>query len=226
MAKILLVEDDHSLGMVIEDNLQVAGHSVELRRDGMSAWHTFSESDFDICLLDVMMPLLDGFSLAHKIRNEDKAIPIIFITAKAMEEDRLQGFEKGGDDYITKPFNMKELLYRIDVFLRRNKTSKKSPSNYQLGRYEFDFNNLQLSHALGHISLTPKEASVLKCLCDNFGKVVKRQYMLKEVWGDDDYFLGRSMDVFISKLRKHLKDEPSLYIENHHGVGFKICRRH
>lgn len=221
MARILLVEDDPSLGHVVEDNLAVAGHDVLRAMDGAKGWQQFQCNSFDVCLLDVMMPNEDGFSLAKRIREVNRDIPILFISAKSMAEDRLAGFEVGADDYITKPFNMKELLYRIEVFMRRT-TATTSTEHYQIGDAKFDISNSEL-HVLEETHrLTSKEAAVLHCLCKHMNEVVKREEILKQVWGDDDYFLGRSMDVFISRLRKYFKPLENVAIENHHGVGFRL----
>lgn len=217
---ILLVEDDESLGFVIEDNLKHNGYRVEWCKDGESGLKCFNENQFNLCLVDVMMPRKDGFSLAEDIRRYDRNVPILFLTAKSMQEDKIKGFELGGDDYITKPFSMQELLYRMEVFLRRS--SANIVDRIKLGKYSFNYTELDLSCDSFAKHLTQKEADVLKFLCDNRGKVVKREDILKSVWGEDDYFLGRSMDVFISKLRKYLKEDPTIKIENYHGVGFKL----
>lgn len=224
MTKILLVEDDPSLGLVIEDNLSAAGFEVSLARDGQVAMDQFEASKFDICLLDVMLPKKDGFTLAEEIRKTDTNIPILFITAKAMEEDRLAGFRSGGDDYITKPFSMQELVYRIEVFLKRSKGSvnTSATSSQQIGIFKFDVDNLSLNSSSASHQLTEKEAAVLKFLCENKDRVIKRNELLEAVWGTDDYFLGRSMDVYISKLRKYLKEDPSIQISTIHGVGFRL----
>lgn len=221
MPKILLAEDDKNLGTVIVDNLQMAGYQVTLATNGEQALERFGEDLFDICLLDVMLPKLDGFEVAKRIREQDETVPLLFLTARSMEEDRLEGFKSGGDDYITKPFSMKELIYRIEVFLKR--TSKKELlTSFSIGKYTFDYKNLDLYTTNTHYSLTQKEAEVLKYLCENKEVVIKRNDILKAVWGSDDYFLGRSMDVFISKLRKYLKEDPNIKINNIHGVGFKF----
>lgn len=221
MTKILLVEDDPSLGLVIEDNLADAGYAVTLATDGQVAMEQFNRSSYDLCLLDVMLPKKDGFTLAKEIREKDPETPILFITAKAMEEDRLSGFRAGGDDYITKPFSMQELIYRIEVFIRRSK-GEEAQATKQLGLFIFDFENLKLSSALREYQLTEKEAAVLNYFCQNKDRVIKRNELLKAVWGTDDYFLGRSMDVYISKLRKYLKEDPKIHIHTVHGVGFRL----
>lgn len=220
--RILLVEDDASLGFVIKDSLMMKGYEVFLCMDGERGHQAFEEGEFDVCILDVMMPKKDGFALAQSIRRKDKNIPILFITAKAMLEDKIAGFESGGDDYLVKPFNMEELCMRIEVFLRRSNGTAVGQEPVQLGEYVFDPRTLALKHPKGQRSLTQKEADVLALLWQSRDRILKREEILKKIWGDDDYFLGRSMDVFISKLRKYLKDDPSLEIVNYHGVGFRL----
>lgn len=219
--QILLAEDDPSLGFVIKDNLQVNGYQVTLCANGEDALRAFGAQVFDLCILDVMMPKKDGFTLAQQIRAIDKNIPILFVTAKSMLEDKISGFQSGGDDYLVKPFSMEELLLRIEVFLRRSAPPEKVDS-YSLGEFNFDCQNFTLRHRQGEKTLTQKEAEVLKLLCLNKDRVLKREEILKAVWGNDDYFLGRSMDVFISKLRKYLKEDPRVQIVNYHGVGFRL----
>lgn len=223
MPNILLAEDDPALGAVIKDNLEQNGYVVKLATDGQQAVELFNKSNFDICLLDVMLPKKDGFAVAQSIRVQNEAVPILFLTAKSLEEDRITGFQSGGDDYITKPFSMKELVLRIEVFLKRSsRNNEEAVKYYQLGSFHFDYQNLTLSDAQNTHQLTPKEALVLKYLCRNQGKVVKRNDILEAVWGTDDYFLGRSMDVFISRLRKYLKSDSAINIKNIHGVGFTL----
>jgi DNA-binding response OmpR family regulator len=219
-AQILLVEDDPNLGFVIKDNLEVRGYTVTLCADGEAGAITFQQRTFDACILDVMMPKKDGFELAQMIRAHDQQVPILFITAKAMLADKREGFTSGGDDYLVKPFSMEELCMRLEVFLRRTKGTPRV--QYNLGDYSFDVANLQLQHPSGSKALTPKEAEVLQLLCAHPNQVLKREEILKKVWGDDDYFMGRSMDVFISKLRKYLREDERVQIQNHHGVGFKL----
>jgi DNA-binding response OmpR family regulator len=223
MKRILLVEDDPSLGFVIKDNLSLKGYDVTLCTDGEAAEHTFNTSAFQLCIFDVMLPKKDGFSLARHVRSRNKNIPILFLTAKAMMEDKLAGFQTGADDYITKPFSLEELLCRIEVFLRRS--SEDLPlqlKKFHVGSYEFDYTTLTLKNPASEKTLTQKEAEVLQLLYYNRHRVLKREEILKEVWGDDDYFMGRSMDVFISKLRKYLKEDPAVQIVNYHGVGFRL----
>jgi len=221
-ARILLVEDDPNLGFVIKDNLQFKGYEVTLRQDGESGDAAFSQESFDLCILDIMMPRKDGFSLAKSIREKNKNVPILFVTAKTMLEDKVEGFKSGGDDYITKPFSMEELFLRIEVFLKRTAPANQKQDVVPLGNFIFDRHNLKLTHPAGSKTLTQKESDVLSLLCQHRDRVLKREEILKEVWGDDDYFLGRSMDVFISKLRKYLRNDPAVQIVNYHGVGFRL----
>lgn len=222
-SKVLLAEDDLSLGYVIKDNLSDAGFDVVLCPDGQTAIDKFNKEDFDICLLDVMMPNKDGFAVARKIRQQTDVIPILFITAKSLEEDRIHGFESGADDYIIKPFSMQELLLRMDVFLRRTKKmySERNQS-FQIGDIQFSVNNLKLTVNKTEHNLTQKEAELLQFLCEHPNRILKREEVLLNVWGKDDYFLGRSMDVFITKLRKYFKTDPSAHIETIHGIGFRL----
>ncbi len=221
-AKILLVEDDPSLGFVIKDNLVYKGYAVTLCVNGEEGDRVFHQQHFDLCVFDVMMPKKDGFSLAQSIREKNKHVPILFITAKSMLEDKITGFQSGGDDYIVKPFSMEELCLRIEVFLRRSNGVKPSDPTYSVGGFVFDYHNLTLQHSAGNKTLTQKEAEVLKLLCIHKDRVLKREEILTSVWGDDDYFMGRSLDVFISKLRKYLKEDPKVEIVNYHGVGFRL----
>jgi len=221
--KILLVEDDPSLGFVIKDNLTLKGYDVTLCKDGEEGERSFLENGYNLCIFDVMLPKKDGFSLARSVRKKSATVPILFLTAKSMIEDKLEGFGTGADDYITKPFSLEELLCRIEVFLRRAPLiSHIEQKIVCLGQYEFDFSNLTLKTRSAEKTLTQKEAEVLRLLYQNRERVLKREEILKQVWGDDDYFMGRSMDVFISKLRKYLKEDPSVQIVNYHGVGFKL----
>jgi DNA-binding response OmpR family regulator len=214
-AKILLVEDDPTLGYVIKDGLSHKGYDVTLCKDGEQGQSFFDQQLFDLCIFDVMMPKKDGFTLAKEIRDKNTQVPILFVTAKTMLEDKMDGFRAGGDDYILKPFSMEELVMRIEVFLRRSKTNgHEQTSSFALGGFNFDAKNFKLNHSSGEKVLTPKEAEVLKLLCLHKDRVLKREEILTTVWGDDDYF--------ISKLRKYLKEDPSVEIVNYHGVGFKL----
>lgn len=221
--KILLVEDDPSLGFVVKDNLSLKGYDVTLCKDGAEGEQEFAKKRFDLCVLDVMLPKKDGFSLARSIRERNANIPIIFLTAKAMIDDKLVGFSTGADDYMTKPFSLEELYCRIEVFLKRSSTSpKESMGALPIGQYEFDTANFTLKHKNDQRVLTSREAEILKQLYLHRDRVLKREEILLAVWGNDDYFLGRSLDVFISKIRKYLKDDPNVQITNFHGVGFKL----
>lgn len=221
--KILLVEDDPSLGYVIKDNLDLNGYDVTLCVDGEQGESAFNNSTFSLCIVDVMLPKKDGFSLARNIRTGNRNVPILFLTAKAMVEDKLAGFQAGADDYITKPFSLDELLCRIEVFLKRGNVQLNGDEKlFSIGSYDFDFSRLLLKKGNTEKSLTQKEAEVLKLLYQNKERVLKREEILRQVWGDDDYFMGRSLDVFISKLRKYLRDDSSIQIVNYHGVGFRL----
>lgn len=219
---VLLVEDDASLGFVIKDNLEQQGMNVHLSVDGESAFEAFKAQQFDICILDIMLPKVDGFTLAANIRELNKDVPLIFLTAKSMKEDKIKGFKLGADDYMVKPFNIEELILRIQVFLKRSGKPRTSRETYQVGDYTFNYPGMELQHASGIKRLTRKEASLLKLLCDNRNEMLPREKLLQEVWGTDDYFAGRSMDVFISKLRKYFSHDPRIEIINHHGIGFKF----
>lgn len=223
--RILLAEDDLNLGFVIKDLLEDEGYDVKLCSDGVTALQAFHEETFDLCLLDVMMPLKDGFAVAEHIRKTEPETPIIFLTAKGLTEDKVKGLSLGADDYITKPFENTEFLLRIENVLRRTgkRKQRKESDVFSIGRYTLDSKNLTLTHASGPIQkLTAKEAKILRLLCLNSNAVVERDVLLNSVWGKDDYFTGRSMDVFITKLRKYLKDDESVNILNIHGVGFKL----
>jgi DNA-binding response OmpR family regulator len=227
MANILLVEDDPNLSMVLQDYLEMMKHDIALAQDGEEGIKAFMQNNYDLCILDVMMPKKDGFTLAEEIRANNKNVPIIFLTAKSLKEDRIKGFQTGCDDYITKPFSTEELNLRIEAILRRcsNQPAVKRDEpvrNFQLGIYTFEPANMTLQGLKDKRSLTRKETALLSILCKNENKLVTREYLLKEIWGDDDYFLGRSMDVFIAKLRKYLSDEPAISITNVHGAGFKL----
>jgi DNA-binding response OmpR family regulator len=222
-AKVLLAEDDASLAFVIKDNLEEEGYEVYWCADGEAAWQQYQKNSFDICLLDIMMPIKDGFALAKKIRQKSDMIPILFLSAKSQDQDKIDGFTSGADDYITKPFNIKELLLRMDVFLRRSKKLHSEKVNeYQIGKLRFSFTDLKLIADTEIISLTQREADLLKFFCDHSNKVLKREEVLLSVWGKDDYFLGRSMDVFITRLRKYFKADPEILLETIHGIGFRL----
>lgn len=223
--KILVAEDDPNLGQLLEDFLSAEGVEVKLCKNGESALHEFNSTYFDLCLLDIMMPKLDGYSLAKEIRAKDQTIPLVFITARSLKEDKLRGYEYGCDDYIIKPFDEEELLWKIKALIRRSRENKNSSEEIVvLGKYQFDFRNQLLSFDQQTIRLTEKEARILNYLSLNRNRVIKREELLKTLWGENDYFLGRSLDVFITKLRKYLKDDPQLEIENVYKVGlvFKV----
>jgi len=220
---VLLAEDDTTLGFVIKDSLQMAGYEVTLCSDGEIAWKSFQKNSYDICLLDINMPNRDGFSLAKKIRQISDVVPILFLTAKSSEEDKVKGFETGADDFITKPFSMKELMMRMEVFLRRSKKlNSDTLEKMQLGNLQIIFKELKIITDSSTIMLTRKEAELLYFFTQHKNKVLNREEILLNVWGKDDYFLGRSMDVFITKLRKHLKADPNVKLETIHGVGFQL----
>jgi DNA-binding response OmpR family regulator len=221
--KILVAEDDLQLGFIIKDNLQEAGFDIINCPDGETAWEQYQKTNPDLCILDVNMPYRDGYSLAKKIRQKSDVVPILFLTAKSMSEDKLKGFEAGGDDYIVKPFNMKELISRINVFLRRNKLLVSDSKKYfKVGQYSFAPDELKLTSGSDTINLTQREAELLEFLCLHPDKVLRREDILSNVWGKNDFFLGRSMDVFITRLRKLLSKEPSVTIETIHGIGYRF----
>jgi DNA-binding response OmpR family regulator len=226
-ARILLVEDDPNLSMVLQDYLEMLGYNTLLTKNGEEGLAAFKKENFDMCILDVMMPKMDGFTLAEKIRKTDQAIPIIFLTAKSLKEDRIKGFQTGCDDYITKPFSTEELSLRIEAILRRcdpgnSPLNSESATEFSLGAYHFDAANMVLRLDGSSRTLTRKETALLSILAKNINQLVPREDILTEVWGNDDYFLGRSMDVFIAKLRKYLKGDPGISITNVHGAGFKL----
>lgn len=221
--KILIVEDDESLGFVIRNSLQQEGFEVLLIADGWSAREAFEKEAFDLCLLDVMLPKQDGFQLATYIRERNTQIPILFLTARSLQEDKIQGLRIGADDYITKPFSLEELLLKISIFLQRSKKEQAFAPLILIGGIKFDTNNLQLLYPDGSKKqLTDKESLILSCFIRNQGQLLKREEILKEVWGDDDYFMGRSLDVFISRLRKYLQKDKKVEILNVHGIGFRL----
>lgn len=221
--KILLVEDDPDLGQILKDYLEVKGFQPSLYHDGKSALKAFKSEVFQLCIFDVMMPIMDGFTLAEEVRKIEKDVPIIFLTAKSMKEDTIRGFQIGADDYITKPFSMEELLLRINAILRRTIKNPLPPSGvYQLGHYTFD-PKLHLLSGLGQeVKLTSKEAELLEMLCQHKNQLLERSKALRQVWGDDNYFNSRSMDVYITKLRKLLKGDERIQIMNIHGTGYKL----
>jgi DNA-binding response OmpR family regulator len=223
--KVLLVEDDPNLGSLLKEYLDAKGYSTVLAVNGKQGYDVFSKDKFGICILDVMMPIKDGFTLAKEIRAIDINIPIVFLTAKSMKEDALEGFTIGADDYITKPFSMEELLMRIKAILRRtdNKSVKNTDQEeFKIGKYKFDYKHQVLDLKGTQHKLTTKEAELLKLLCLHENDVLDRNFALKSIWHDDNYFNGRSMDVYIAKLRKYLKEDTAVELINVHGKGFKL----
>lgn len=222
--KIFYVEDDETLAFLTTEALTNEGFHVEHFNNGLDALNAFRKNHFDICLLDVMLPKMDGFELAKKIRENNNSIPIIFLTAKSMVDDKIEGLTIGGDDYIVKPFDMRELLLKVEIFLnRRSKTaSVEDVQIAQFGDYTFDYINLTLQHKDTTHTLTQKEGDLLRYFSDHRNTLIKRSEILEELWGRNDYFLGRSLDVFISRLRKYLSGDEKLRIENVHGVGFRF----
>lgn len=223
--KVLLAEDDPNLGNLLKTYLEAKGFITVLCPDGEKALNVFKTEIFNFCIIDVMMPLKDGYSLVKDIRKIDSKVPVLFLTAKNMQEDKLKGFQLGADDYITKPFSMEELLMRMNAILRRvSEIEKEIPADkiFKIGRYSFDFNRQLLSYDGNEQKLTSKESDLLALLCQNKNQVVDRSLALNRIWKDDSYFNARSMDVYITKLRKYLKDDPEIELLNVHGVGFKL----
>jgi two-component system, OmpR family, response regulator len=220
---ILLAEDDENLGKLLQTYLKSKGFEVDLVRNGKSAFERFNEQQFDFCIFDVMMPIMDGFTLAKEVRNIDKKTPILFLTAKTMKEDKLEGFAIGADDYLTKPFAMEELLARITAILRRTETKdNQGETGLKVGKIAYDPETRILHLAEGDKKLTTKENQLLHLLVKNKNEILDRQATLRAIWGDDNYFNGRSMDVYIAKLRKLLKEDAAIEIMNVHGKGFKF----
>ncbi len=223
VVRILYAEDDSTLAFLTKDNLEQNGYEVMHCEDGKSALEAFKKNTFDICILDIMMPKMDGFELATEIRKLDVDVPIIFLSAKTLKEDRIKGLRLGADDYLVKPFSIEELLLKIEIFLRRSrKNNTIEKSLYEIGKYHFDIKNFILFNETEKIALTHREADLLKLFLDNKNVVLKREQILTSLWGDDDYFMGRSLDVFISRLRKILANEKGIAIENLHGIGFRF----
>ena len=221
--RILLCEDDENLGMLLREFLQAKGFNADLCSDGEKGYKAFVKNQYDLCVFDVMMPKKDGFTLAQEIRLVNTEVPIIFLTAKALKEDILEGFKIGADDYITKPFSMEELVSRIGAILRRVRGKKdKEVTSYKIGRFTFDTQKQVLVIDDKTKKLTTKESELLALLCANVNQILERNFALKTIWVDDNYFNARSMDVYITKLRKLLKDDPSIEIINIHGKGYKL----
>lgn len=223
-AKILYVEDDETLAFVTKDNLEQNNYEIDHYLDGKSGLKAFHKKGYDLCLLDVMLPEMDGFEIAEQIRLHNSEIPILFLTAKSMKEDRIKGLQLGADDYITKPFSIEELILKIEVFLKRKYIASPDKDTYQVGSYTLDYKNLKLIGQNQEANMTQKEADLMKLLIENIGNTLRREDILKKLWGENDYFLGRSMDVFISRLRKYIKADADLTIENVHGVGFRLIQ--
>jgi two-component system OmpR family response regulator len=223
-SKILLCEDDANLGMVLKNYLELNDYDVTLERDGRLGLAAFQREKFDICLLDVMMPNMDGFTLAEEIRDVDPDIPLFFLSAKTMKDDIIQGYKLGADDYITKPFDSEVLLLKIKAILKRNEEENRINDNieFDLGRYHFNPKLRELKHDEMTQTLSPKENELLKMLAEHKNDLLPRERALKKIWGSDTYFNGRSMDVYIAKLRKYLKDDTNIEIVNIHGNGFRL----
>lgn len=222
--KILLAEDDRNLGSLLCEYLIAKGYHTILSVNGDEAYQKYTTENYDLCIFDVMMPLMDGLTLARKIRSSDPQIPIIFLTAKSMKEDTLSGFKSGGDDYITKPFSMEELLYRIKAILKRAGGLEENREDhiFKIGKFTFDSHNQIMAYNGQKSRLSSKESQLLKVLCQNTNQAVQRENALKHIWGDDSYFNARSMDVYISKLRKRFREDREIEILNIHGKGFKL----
>ncbi len=223
-SKILYAEDDQTIAFLIQDSLE-SYYDISCYSDGKSAFEAFNHENFDICLLDIMMPEMNGFELAERIREKNSEIPIIFISAKALKEDRIKGLKIGADDYLVKPFSIEELILKIEVFLKRSKKTSISTSKYKVGKFDFDPQNYTLQDFENTVTLTQRESELLLYFIRNKNMVLKRQDILKAVWGDDDYFMGRSLDVFISRLRKVFADQENIVIENLHGIGFRFSEK-
>ncbi|MCK4855452.1 MAG: response regulator transcription factor [Bacteroidales bacterium] len=222
--KILLAEDDENLGSLLREYLQAKSYEAHWLSDGEKAYKSFEKNRYDICILDIMMPNKDGITLAREIRMIDPEMPIIFLTAKSMKEDVLEGFSVGADDYMTKPFSMEELIYRIEAILRRTQGvgQQNKQTEFEIGQFHFDANKQLLTLDSKSVKLTTKESELLKLLCNNANNVLERNFALKSIWIDDNYFNARSMDVYITKLRKYLKEDPAVEILNIHGKGYKL----
>jgi DNA-binding response OmpR family regulator len=224
--KILLVEDDEALRFIVKDNLEENNYLVDDAEDGQVALDLFEKNDYHLLILDVMLPKIDGFQVAEKIRQKDQQVPIIFLTARSMTEDKIKGLTLGGDDYIPKPFSMEELLLKIKIFLKRSQVPELTPTESEnvkvIGDYVFNFDDLTLAKDGKTRNLTMKEAELIRYFSENQNKVLSRNDILEKVWGTNDYFLGRSLDVFISRLRKYFKEDPAVKIVNLHGIGFRF----
>lgn len=226
--RILYVEDDESLGFVTKDTLQKRGYDITLCTDGLEAIQSIQKSKYDLCILDIMLPKLDGFTVAQKMRDKSDHVPIIFLTAKSMLEDKISAYKYGGDDFIIKPFSIDELVFKIEVFLKRSKVHASTAEDrnlFTISSFEFNFSEFTLKNDSHKYTLTLREAELLRMLCYNSNQVLKRDVILQSVWGEDDYYIGRSLDVFISRLRKYFQSDKNIEIENVRGVGFKFIIR-
>ena len=223
--KVLLLEDDKNLGFILKEQLEMNGYDVHLSVNGVDGLAAYRKDAYDLCLVDVMMPKKDGFTFVKEVRAQDQSTPIIFLTAKSLKEDRIEGFKIGCDDYITKPFSVEELMLRLQAVLRRSmqpEEKQQLQTQFRIGTYSFDYERQVLTLRSGEQKLTGKESDLLRLLCLNLNRTLEREIALKSIWGDDSYFNSRSMDVFISKLRKYLKDDPNVEIMSVHGKGFKL----
>jgi len=224
-AKILLLEDDPNLGALLKEHLLMREFEVTLCVNGVDGLAAFNSRKYDLCLVDIMMPKMDGFTFTREVRKGDQSIPIVFLTAKSLQEDKIEGFKIGCDDYVTKPFSMEELLLRIHAVLKRSKGGENitvSQSSFKIGNYSFDYGKQILENSQGRIKLTPRESELLRLLCIHKGQTLEREKALREIWGNTSYFSGRSMDVFISRLRKYFKDDDKIEIMGIHGKGFRL----
>lgn len=221
--RIFLVEDDLSFGAVLKSYLEISDFEVAWVDDGLHAVSTFAKSSFDICILDVMLPNVDGFTIGTEIRKINSGVPILFLTAKNLRDDVLKGYRIGADDYITKPFDTEVLIFKLKAILKRQSGIQTKESDfYQIGSYQFDFKLRTVEHEGSKQKLSPKEAELLKMLCDNLNELLPRETALKKIWGDDGYFTARSMDVYLTKIRKLFSEDPSVEIRNIHGSGFML----
>ncbi len=223
--KILYVEDDETLAYLTKDSLEMNQYDVVHFDNGEDALADFTKQSYDICILDIMVPKMDGFEIARAIREQNNEIPIIFLSAKTLKEDRIKGLKTGADDYLIKPFSIEELMLKVEIFLQRNKKNITQNKLYQVGKYIFDAINYEVSLGNEQTTLTMREADLLKLFIQHPNKVLRREEILKSLWGTDDYFMGRSLDVFISRLRKILSKDASIVIENLHGIGFRFSIR-
>lgn len=222
MINILFVEDDKNLGMLLKESLELKGYNITWCKNGIEGMNAFEEGDHDICLLDIMLPSKDGYELAKHIRMSDKDVPIIFVTSKSLQADKIRGFEYGCDDYVTKPFSTQELSLRIRAILKRVKKDSVAVATIAIGKFVFDAKKMTLEYGDNICKLSSKECELIKILAENEGVLVQRKNILKHIWGDDNYFSAKSMDVYISKIRKYFKPDPEIEILNAYGIGFKL----